>query len=70
MAGPADRLDVYLAWDEYGSGTSGCGPSSGGAAWPGPRSSGATAYAGSGCWRDNDRARGFYEHLGWVADRA
>jgi GNAT superfamily N-acetyltransferase len=66
VVGPADRLDVYLAWDDVRLRHLGVRPEQ----WGRGLARAALARA-SGVRRlwvlaDNDRARGFYQHLGWA----
>jgi GNAT superfamily N-acetyltransferase len=66
VAGPAGCLDVYLAWDSARLRHLGVRPE----AWGRGLARRAVERAGgvSRLWvlRENDRARGFYEHLGWA----
>ncbi|HET7430684.1 MAG TPA: GNAT family N-acetyltransferase [Nocardioides sp.] len=66
VAGPADRLDVYLAWDDVRLRHLGVRPER----WGEGLARAALARAGGvrRLWvlADNDRARGCYEHLGWA----
>ncbi|HEX3930681.1 MAG TPA: GNAT family N-acetyltransferase [Nocardioides sp.] len=68
VAGPPDRLEVYLAWDDGSPGRLrhlGVRPE----CWGTGRARRAVerAVGVRRLWvlRDNARARGFYEHLGW-----
>ena len=67
VAGPPERVDVYLAWDEERLRHLGVRPEQ----WGRGLARAAVARAGGvrRLWvlRDNVRARGFYEHLGWAA---
>jgi GNAT superfamily N-acetyltransferase len=65
VAGPPDRLDVYLAWDEERLRHLGVRPEQ----WGRGLARRAVERAGGvrRLWvlREDARARGFYEHLGW-----
>ena len=67
VAGPPGRLDVYLAWDDERLRHLGVRPER----WGRGLARRAVERAGGvrRLWvlRDNTRARGFYEHLGWAA---
>jgi GNAT superfamily N-acetyltransferase len=67
VVGPPERLDVYLAWDAERLRHLGVRPELWGRGLA--RSAGARATGVRRLWvlRDNARARGFYEHLGWAA---
>jgi len=67
VAGPADRLDVYLAWDDERLRHLGVRPELWGRGLA--RQAVARAHGVRRLWvlADNDRARGFYEHLGWAS---
>jgi GNAT superfamily N-acetyltransferase len=66
VAGPADRLDVYLAWDDERLRHLGVRPEQWGRGLA--RQAVGRAHAVRRLWvlAANDRARGFYEHLGWT----
>jgi GNAT superfamily N-acetyltransferase len=66
VAGPADRLDVYLAWDDELLRHLGVRPEQWGRGLA--RQAVARAHGVRRLWvlAANDRARGFYEHLGWA----
>jgi GNAT superfamily N-acetyltransferase len=66
VVGPADRLDVYLAWDVERLRHLGVRPELWGRGLA--RVAVARASGVRRLWvlRDNTRARGFYEHLGWA----
>jgi GNAT superfamily N-acetyltransferase len=69
VAGARDRLDVYLAWDAVSSGRLrhlGVRPDSWGRGLA--RQAVERAHGVRRLWvlRENTRARGFYEHLGWT----
>ena len=66
VAGPADRLDVYLAWDDVRLRHLGVRPERWGEGLA--RAALARAAGVRRLWvlADNDRARGCYEHLGWA----
>jgi GNAT superfamily N-acetyltransferase len=66
VAGPADRLDVYLAWDDERLRHLGVRPDQWGRGLA--RQAVARAHGVRRLWvlADNDRARAFYEHLGWT----
>ena len=65
MAGPAERLDAYLAWDAERLRHLGVRPDLWGRGLA--RAAVARADGIRRLWvlTDNSRARGFYEHLGW-----
>jgi GNAT superfamily N-acetyltransferase len=65
VAGPADRLDVYLAWDDERLRHLGVRPELWGRGLA--RAAIARAHGVHRLWvlAANDRARGLYEHLGW-----
>jgi hypothetical protein len=65
VAGPPDRLDVYLAWDDQRLRHLGVRPSRWGTGLA--RRAVARASGVRRLWvlAENLRARGFYEHLGW-----
>jgi GNAT superfamily N-acetyltransferase len=65
VVGPAERLDVYLAWDAERLRHLGVRPELWGRGLA--RAAVARASGVRRLWvlRDNTRARGFYEHLGW-----
>lgn len=65
VAGPADRLDVYLAWDDERLRHLGVRPEQWGRGLA--RQAVDRAHGVRRLWvlAANDRARGFYEHLGW-----
>jgi GNAT superfamily N-acetyltransferase len=66
VVGPPDRLDVYLAWDRQRLRHLGVRPELWGRGLA--RAAVGRADGVRRLWvlRDNARARGFYEHLGWV----
>jgi len=65
VVGAAGRLDVYLAWDEERLRHLGVRPEQWGRGLA--RAAVERAHGVRRLWvlRDNTRARGFYEHLGW-----
>jgi GNAT superfamily N-acetyltransferase len=67
VAGSAERLDVYLAWDDERLRHLGVRPEAWGRGLA--RAAVERAAGARRLWvlRDNYRARGFYEHLGWAA---
>ena len=66
VTGPAERLDVYLAWDDERLRHLGVRPERWGQGLA--RAAVRRAHGVRRLWvlRENHRARGFYEHLGWV----
>ena len=67
VAGPPRRLDVYVAWDDERR----CGTWRASRAWghglAPPRGRARRRRTPAlWCLRENARARGFYEHLGWT----
>jgi GNAT superfamily N-acetyltransferase len=66
VAGPAGRLDVYLAWDDERLRHLGVRPEKWGRGLG--RQAVARAHGVRRLWvlAANDRARGLYEHLGWA----
>jgi GNAT superfamily N-acetyltransferase len=66
VVGPPERLDVYLAWDEHRVRHLGVRPEAWGRGLA--RAALDRAQGPRTLWvlADNDRARGFYEHLGWA----
>lgn len=66
VSGPAERLDVYLAWDDERLRHLGVRPELWGRGLA--RQAVARARGVRRLWvlAANDRARGFYEHLGWA----
>ena len=65
VTGPVERLDVYLAWDDERLRHLGVRPERWGQGLA--RAAVRRAHGVRRLWvlRDNTRARGFYEHLGW-----
>jgi GNAT superfamily N-acetyltransferase len=66
VAGPPQRLDVYLAWDEERLRHLGVRPELWGRGLARAAVERATGVRRLWVLRDNTRARGFYEHLGWT----
>jgi GNAT superfamily N-acetyltransferase len=69
VAGPDERLDVYLAWDAGRPGRLrhlGVRPEAWGRGLARQAVERATGVRRLWVLRDNTRARGFYEHLGWA----
>jgi GNAT superfamily N-acetyltransferase len=66
VAGPAERLDVYLAWDDERLRHLGVRPDLWGQGLARAAVDRASGVRRLWVLRDNDRARGFYEHLGWA----
>ncbi len=66
VAGPSDRLHAYLAWDDERLRHLGVRPDLWGRGLA--RRAVERAAGAHRLWvlRDNERARGFYEHLGWM----
>ena len=66
VTGPAERLDVYLAWDDERLRHLGVRPERWGQGLA--RAAVRRAHGVRRLWvlGENHRARGFYEHLGWV----
>ena len=67
VAGPPERLDVYLAWDVARLRHLGVRPDLWGRGLARAAVDRATGVRRLWVLRDNARARGFYEHLGWAA---
>jgi GNAT superfamily N-acetyltransferase len=66
VVGPSDRLDVYLAWDRERLRHLGVRPGLWGRGLARAAVEHATGVRRLWVLRDNTRARGFYEHLGWT----
>src|SRR6185369_14867181 len=66
VAGPSERLDVYLAWDDERLRHLGVRPGLWGRGLARRAVERATGVHRLWVLRDNARARGFYEHLGWT----
>ena len=66
VAGPPGRLDVYLAWDDERLRHLGVRPERWGGGLARRAVERATGVRRLWVLGDNDRARGFYEHLGWA----
>jgi GNAT superfamily N-acetyltransferase len=66
VAGPADRLDVYLAWDSERLRHLGVRPERWGQGLGRRAVERASGVHRLWVLRDNERARGLYEHLGWT----
>ena len=66
VAGPPDRLDVYLAWDDQRLRHLGVRPELWGRGLARRAVERADGVHRLWVLRENSRARGFYEHLGWV----
>jgi GNAT superfamily N-acetyltransferase len=66
VAGPSERLDVYLAWDEQRLRHLGVRPEQWGRGLARRAVERAAGVRRLWVLRDNQRARGFYEHLGWA----
>ena len=66
VAGPPERLDVYLAWDDERLRHLGVRPEQWGRGLARQAVERATSVRRLWVLRDNARARGFYEHLGWA----
>jgi GNAT superfamily N-acetyltransferase len=66
VAGPAERLDVYLAWDDDRLRHLGVRPDLWGRGLARAAVEHAVGVRRLWVLRDNTRARGFYEHLGWA----
>jgi GNAT superfamily N-acetyltransferase len=67
VVGPPGRLDVYLAWDAERLRHLGVRPELWGTGLARAAVDRATGVRRLWVLRDNLRARGFYEHLGWAA---
>jgi GNAT superfamily N-acetyltransferase len=67
VAGPPERLDVYLAWDERRLRHLGVRPEQWGRGLARHAVERATGVRRLWVLRENARARGFYEHLGWAS---
>jgi GNAT superfamily N-acetyltransferase len=65
VVGPAERLDVYLAWDAERLRHLGVRPELWGRGLARAAVERASGVRRLWVLRDNTRARGFYEHLGW-----
>lgn len=65
VVGPAERLDVYLAWDAERLRHLGVRPELWGRGLARAAVGRASGVRRLWVLRDNTRARGFYEHLGW-----
>ena len=65
VVGAPERLDVYLAWDEERLRHLGVRPERWGQGLARAAVERATGVRRLWVLRDNTRARGFYEHLGW-----
>jgi GNAT superfamily N-acetyltransferase len=66
VAGPPEQLDVYLAWDDERLRHLGVRPELWGRGLARMAVERATGVRRLWVLRDNTRARGFYEHLGWT----
>jgi GNAT superfamily N-acetyltransferase len=66
VAGPADEIDVYLAWDAERLRHLGVRPGLWGEGLARRAVERAAGVRRLWVLRDNQRARGFYEHLGWA----
>jgi GNAT superfamily N-acetyltransferase len=66
VAGPPERLDVYLAWDDERLRHLGVRPEQWGRGLARRAVERATGVRRLWVLRENTRARGFYEHLGWA----
>ena len=66
VAGPADRLDVYLVWDPARLRHLGVRPDAWGRGLARQAVERAVGVRRLWVLRENARARGFYEHLGWA----
>jgi GNAT superfamily N-acetyltransferase len=66
VAGPSDRLDVYLAWDDVRLRHLGVRPESWGQGLARRALERAAGVRRLWVLADNQRARGFYVHLGWA----
>jgi len=66
VAGPPERLDVYLAWEAGRLRHLGVRPDLWGRGLARAAMERATGVRRLWVLRDNARARGFYEHLGWA----
>jgi GNAT superfamily N-acetyltransferase len=66
VAGPSEQLDVYLAWDAVRLRHLGVRPELWGRGLARRAVERAVGVRRLWVLRDNDRARGFYEHLGWT----
>jgi GNAT superfamily N-acetyltransferase len=66
VAGPPERLDVYLAWDDQRLRHLGVRPERWGSGLARRAVERASGVRRLWVLRDNERARGFYEHLGWA----
>jgi GNAT superfamily N-acetyltransferase len=67
VVGPPERLDVYLAWDAERLRHLGVRPEQWGRGLARRAAERAAGVRRLWVLRDNARARGFYEHLGWAA---
>jgi GNAT superfamily N-acetyltransferase len=67
VSGPADRLEVYLAWDDERLRHLGVRPKLWGRGLARQAVERASGVRRLWVLADNVRARGFYEHLGWTA---
>ena len=67
VVGSSERLDVYLAWDEVRLRHLGVRPELWGRGLARAAVDRASGVRRLWVLRDNARARGFYEHLGWEA---
>jgi GNAT superfamily N-acetyltransferase len=66
VVGPAERLDVYLAWDDERLRHLGVRPELWGRGWATRAVARAVGVRRLWVLAENHRARGFYEHLGWA----
>ena|SRR5437762_6663013 len=66
VAGPSGRLDVYLAWDDQRLRHVGVRPELWGRGLARRAVERPNGVRRLWVLRDNERARGFYEHLGWT----
>ena len=66
VAGPPERLDIYLAWDDGRLRHLGVRPERWGSGLARRAVGRANGVRRLWVLRDNERARGFYEHLGWT----
>jgi GNAT superfamily N-acetyltransferase len=66
VVGPVERLDVYLAWDAERLRHLGVRPEKWGSGLARRAVERADGVRRLWVLRENTRARGFYEHLGWV----